>query len=66
MRETITCKRFKTVGKFDYSADFSQASSNIMVRFPDNEDRWQPVPFQVADCRHSRAQAERMIASYFR
>lgn len=66
-KKTFTCRRYKTVGDFEYSADFAQASSPIMVRFTAYDDAdWQPVPFQVADCRHDRATAERKIAEYFR
>lgn len=63
--QTYTCRRFKSVGTFEYSADFSQAASGISVRF-EGHDEWQPVPFQVADTRHDRRRAEQMIADYFR
>ena len=66
MRKTYRCARFTSVGEFWYAADFSEASSNIMVSFFPDEDVWEPVPFQVADTRHSRKRAERMIAYYFR
>lgn len=63
--ETRTCRRFKSIGPFEYRADFSQASSNIMVRFHGEDGDWQATPFQVADARHDRATAERMIARHF-
>lgn len=62
---TNTCRRYKSVGTFEYSADFSQSASGIMVRFHDDGE-WQPVPFQVADTGHDRRKAEEMIARYFR
>ena len=67
-RRTYRCARFQSVGEFWYSADFSEASSHIMVSFegPGDDATWQPVPFQVADTRHWRKEAERMIAGYFR
>ena len=66
-RQTYTCRRFSSVGNFHYSADFSQSSSPISVRFTGDDDApWQPVPFQVADTGHSRSRAEKMIADYFR
>ena len=63
--QTYTCRRFQSVGAFEYSADFAQAASGIKVRF-EGQDDWQPVPFQVADCQHDRATAERKIAEYFK
>ena len=65
MTKTYSCGKYRSVGKFEYCADFTQASSPIMVRF-DAHDDWQPVPFQVADCHHDRKEVERMIAQYFR
>lgn len=65
--QTYTCRRYKSVGTFEYSADFADAASGISVRFEHHdEDDWQPVPFQVADTRHDRRRAEQMIADYFR
>jgi hypothetical protein len=64
-RETYTCRRYKSVGTFEYEADFVEAASNITVRF-DGHDDWQSTPFQVADAKHDRRRAERMIAEYFR
>ena len=67
-RQCYICRRYKSVGVFEYEADFSQASSPIMVHFDPRDEwtDWQPVPFQVADCNHSRRKAERMIAEYFK
>jgi hypothetical protein len=67
-RETYHCARYRSVGEFWYCADFSQASSNITVGFDhgDDELNWQPTPFQVADARHSRREAERLLAGYLR
>ena len=62
--QTYVCRRFKSVGEFEYSADFAQASSGIYVRF-EHHDYWQPLPFQVADAKHDRMTAEKMIARYF-
>jgi hypothetical protein len=64
--KTYTCRRFPSVGQFEYAADFSQSASGIHVRFHGEDGEWQPVPFQVADTRHNRRTAERMIAEYFR
>lgn len=65
--QTYTCRRFKSVGTFDYHADFAQASGHIKVRFDGHDDdAWQSVPFQVADCRHDRTTCEQMIARHFR
>lgn len=66
-RKTYTCRRYwQSVGRFEYTADFSQAASNILVRFETHdENAWQNVPFQVADARHNHRNAERMIAEYF-
>lgn len=66
-----TCRRFKNVGEFEFSANFSQTSDNIRVRFPVGNDfaddeGWQSTPFQVADARHHPRAAERLIAHYFR
>lgn len=66
-----TCRRYSSVGPFDFSANFAQASDNIRVRFPAGNDYaddegWQPTPFQVADARHSPRRAEKIIAEYFR
>lgn len=65
--QTYTCRRFRSVGTFEYSADFSQAASPIMVRFTgyDDDAEWQATPFQVADARHDQRKAEKMIAEYF-
>lgn len=65
--ETRTCKRFKSIGPFEYSADFSQASSPIKIKFLGSDDfEWQSTPFQVADCSHSRKRCEVMLAEHFR
>lgn len=62
-----TCRRFRSVGAFEYQADFAQASSPIWVRFLGDDDfEWQSVPFQVADAQHSRKTVEQMIARYFK
>ncbi len=65
MLDTYTCRRFRSVGPFDYRADFAQASCPILLRF-DRRDEWQSTPFRVADAGHSRPRAERMIARYLR
>lgn len=64
-----TCKRFKSVGAFQYQADFAEASSAILVRFedecePGGYSDWEPMPIQVADVRHSRNDAEAAIARF--
>lgn len=66
--QIYTCNRFASTGKFEYSADFAQASSPIKVRFitGDDDAEWQSTPFQVADARHDRKTAEAMIARHFR
>jgi ABC-type Fe3+-hydroxamate transport system substrate-binding protein len=66
-----TCRRFPSVGPFEYMTDFRQASDNIKVRFPvgndyEDDEGWQPTPFQVADARHRPKEAEKLIAKYFR
>lgn len=65
--ETRTCRRYKIVGDFEYAADFSQASSQIKIKFLGSDDfEWQSTPFQVADCSHDRAKCEAMLARHFR
>ena len=68
--QMYVCRRYRSVGAFEYKADFFLAASPIYVRFNadqcDNKDEgWQPVPFRVTDCRHNRKRAEHMIARYF-
>jgi hypothetical protein len=68
--QTHVCRRYRSVGAFEYKADFFQAASPIYVRFNadqyDNEDEgWQRVPFRVTDCRHNRKRAEHMIVRHF-
>jgi hypothetical protein len=66
MTEVNTCRRYRSVGYFEYSADFAQASSPIKIRFHGEEGDWQSTPFQVADCGHDRHRCEAMLARYFR
>lgn len=67
MRDIYTCRRFRSVGPFEYSANFSDAASPISIRFLCHDDmEWQSTPFQVADARHNPREAERLLASYFR
>jgi hypothetical protein len=67
--KTYTCSRFPLVGTFEYEADFTRAESPIWVRFPDGNDEWQVMPFQVANTAHNglfdQGRAEEMIADYF-
>lgn len=65
--QTYTCRRYKSVGPFEYSADFSQASSPIKIKFLGSDDfDWQSTPFQVADCSHDRRRCEEMLARHFK
>lgn len=69
MTKTYNCKRFKSVGAFQYQADFAEASSAILVRFkdefqPGGYSDWEQMPIQVADVRHSRNDAETAIARF--
>jgi hypothetical protein len=64
---------YPTVGEFRYSANLAEASSPISVCFPggcdddcEGDEGWSPMPFQVANARHSRRRAESMIADYVR
>jgi hypothetical protein len=68
MRKTYICRRFRSVGPFEYEADFTDPASPIRVRFLvyGEDGVWQPTPFQVADARHSPREAERLVARYFR
>ena len=64
------CRRFKSVGDFEYLANFSDAASPIFVRFRflgdyANDEGWEPLPFQVGDTAHNRRTAEWMIANHF-
>jgi hypothetical protein len=70
-KQSYICRRYRSVGPFEYTADFALASSPIYVRFNvegfDGPDQgWQQAPFQVRDCRYSRKRCEHMIADYFR
>ncbi len=70
-KHRYTCRRSRSVGPFEYIADFAVASSPIYVRFDvkgiDNPVQgWQPAPFQVRECRYNRKRCEHMIADYFR
>ena len=62
--ETKMEKTYKVPGTdAEIKADFAQAASQIMVRWDSDLD-WQPTPFQVADARHSPAEAVRLVKNW--
>lgn len=69
---THTCCCYRTVGPFDYRADFGDPASKIEVRFHDivdprhPNDNWDITPFTVERADHDRRRAEELIAKHYR
>jgi hypothetical protein len=64
-RRIYICRRFRSVGPFEFEADFAEASLPIFWHSLVHEDmKWEPTPFQVANARHSPREAERLIAGW--
>jgi hypothetical protein len=61
-RVIYRCARFRSVGAFEYQADFSDADSKITVCLA-GSDHWLPTPYRVGDV-HDRRDAEKLIANY--
>lgn len=53
--------------KFVFSANLVEASAPISVNFHDSDDDndWQPTPYQTADARHSPRRAAKLLAAHF-